>query len=720
LNHSDRYAKIIDKIHYLRRTKMHKGLKITGIIILCFVLVVLVAAFALPYFISLDKYKGKVEEQLEKALQRDCSLGKLRVTILPTMGAKIQDLVISNPSGFSDTPLLSLETVKVRVKIIPLIFGKKEIAGLTLRHPEVFIEKDPRGRSNIPYLEKTSTSARKGTLKSGKVKTDESQALQDFSLAKASIKDGKFIYLDRSTTPHRRTEIERIDLDLRNLELKKKIQYKLTLHWSPGTVSLEGSAGPLGETIDIKSIPLEGELRADFPKLDSLMQREGESSMQGALKADVDFKGDTGSALTAKGEIILKDFSVGKKGERSIDHLDVQLLPEIEVSKGAERLKITATLLLDKTPLLINGRFRNLQRKPVGKLALSSQEGIDLEALGPKFPAMSQAATIKGTLDLTGDLIVPGQGTPLFSMDATSPRMDITLAKKKKDKKKEAPSQAPPQEKKPASKKVQKRSTLDARGSFKVKEGTFEGSAFKDLICRGEMQGGEIKITRFSFGAFDGTLVGAGNINMTREPAPYLIKAKVTDVDANAIFSTLVSWKGMMKGKFNGDLTLEGVGLSSEAIKQNLSGDGTVHVMDGELTWVNLVGRIVQALGGKGWGKDKTTFEDLTGNFTVKNGMITLPNLLISHEDMDLKLWGDIGLDMKLKMDGEAHLPQSVTGDLTGKGWRFFSDDQGRLTIPFSLKGKVQDPKVGISTRLIEQGIKGVLDELIKKKRDKE
>jgi AsmA protein len=717
LNHSDKYAKILYKI-LQRRKKMHKGIKITGIIILCFILFVLVAAFALPYFISLDKYKGMVEEQLEKALQRDCSLGKLRVTILPTMGAKIQDLVISNPSGFSETPLLSLQTLKVRVKIIPLLSGKKEIAGLTLSHPEVFIEKDPRGRSNIPYMEKTSTSARKGTLKSGKVKTEESKSLQGISLAKASIRDGKFIYLDRSTTPQRRTEIERIDLDLKDLSLDKKIRYKLSLHWSPGVVTLEGSAGPLGETIDIKSIPLEGELRADFPKLDVLMPQStggSESAMQGALKADVDFKGDTGSALTAQGEIMLNDFSVGERGKRAIENLDIQLRPEFKLTGGAERLQLTATLLLDKTPILIDGQFRNLQRKPVGKLALSSQESIDLEELGPKFPAMHQAVNVKGKLDLTGDLIVPGQGTPLLSLDANSPRMDIALVEKKKEKAQETTSK----KEKPATKKTKKPSTFDARGSFKVKEGTFEGSAFKDLICTGKMEGGEIKITRFSFGAFDGTLVGAGTINMAQEPSAYNIKAKVTDVDANSIFSTLVSWKGMMKGRFNGDLTLDGVGLSSEAIKQNLSGNGTVQVKDGELTWMNLIGLIVKALGGKGWGKEQTSFEDLTGDFTVKNGMITLPNILISHEDMDLKLWGDIGLDMKLRMEGEAHLPQSVTGDLTGKGWRFFADNQGRLNIPFTLKGNVQDPKVGISTRLIEQGAKGVLREFLQKKQNK-
>jgi AsmA protein len=700
---------------------MKKGMKITGIIILCFILFVLVAAFVLPYLISLDKYKGMVEKQLEKTLQRDCSLGTLRITIFPTMGAKIQDLVISNPSGFSETPLLSLETLKVRVKIIPLLFGKKVIAG-TLRHPQVFIEKDPRGRSNIPYMEKASTSDRKGTLKSGKVKTDESKALQGISLTKASIRDGKFIYLDRSTTPQRRTEIERIDLDLKDLSLEKKIQYKLSLHWSPGAVSLEGWAGPLGKTIDIKSIPLEGQLRADFPKLDGLMQQltgEGESIMQGALKAALDFKGDTGSALTAQGEIMLKGFSVGEKEKRTIEDLDIQLQPEFDLSAGVERLQITATLLLDKTPILINGQFRDLQRKPVGKLALSSQEGIDLDELGPKFPALNQAVNVKGKLDLTGDLIVPGQGTPLLSLDANSPRMDIALTKKKKGKEQQPPTQAPTRKKRTGAKQTQKRSALDARGSFRVKEGTFEGTTFKDLICMGEMKGGEVKISRFSFGAFDGTLEGAGNINMAQEPSVYRIKTRVTDVDANILLSTLTSWKGMMKGTFNGDITLGGEGLSLESIKQNLTGNGTVQVKEGELTWVNLVGRIVQALGGKGWGKEKTTFEDLSGKFTVQKGMISLPNLLISHEDMDLKLWGDIGLDMKLKMDGEAHLPQSVTGDLSGKGWRFFADDQGRLTIPFSLKGNVQDPKVGISTRLIEQGVKGVLEELLKKKTDK-
>jgi hypothetical protein len=70
-------------------------------------------------------------------------------------------------------------------------------------------------------------------------------------------------------------------------------------------------------------------------------------------------------------------------------------------------------------------------------------------------------------------------------------------------------------------------------------------------------------------------------------------------------------------------------------------------------------------------------------------------------------------------MDGAAHIPQPTTGDLSNKGWKFFTDQKGRLTIPFNLTGNVSDPKVGISTKFIEQGIKGVLQEFLQKKQKK-
>jgi uncharacterized protein involved in outer membrane biogenesis len=618
-----------------------KGLKITGVILLSFVLFMIAAAFILPYLISLDKYKGIVVEKLGQTLHRDCSIGTLRITILPTVGARIENVVISNPPGFSATPLLSLKALKVRVKLIPLLFGRKEIAGLSLDRPVVFIEKDPQGRLNIPYMEKAGKTERKGTLESGKVKTDESKALQGLSLSKASLTGGKLIYLDRSTTPANRTEIEEIDLELRDLSLDKRIQYKLSLDWSPGEISLAGWIGPLGQTIDLKNIPVQGRLQVDFPDLASLMKKlsGGEAAtLQGALKADVSFETDKGSSFKTKGAITMNDLIV------------------------------------------------------------------------------SQAIRLKGLVALTGKLSVPVQGNPLFSLEADSSHFDIALVEKKKGAERETPSK----KKAAGEKQTAHKGGFDARGRLNIKEGTFQGTDFRNLLVAGEMKSGQVKITQFTCAAFKGTVAGDGSLDMARDPSPFRMRAKVTEVDVDTLVTALSSSKDILKGKLTGDVALEGAGLSSETIKKTLTGTGKVQIKNGEIPWLNIINNIARALGGKGGSKEKTTFDDLNTALTVKNGMVSVPNLLLSEKDTAIKLSGDIGLDSSLKMEGEAHLPTAVTGDLTGKGWNFFADDKGRLTIPFTLRGALKDPKVGISAKFIEQGIKGVFDQYLQKKRRKQ
>jgi len=234
------------------------------------------------------------------------------------------------------------------------------------------------------------------------------------------------------------------------------------------------------------------------------------------------------------------------------------------------------------------------------------------------------------------------------------------------------------------------------------------------------MKSGQVKITQFTCAAFKGTVEGDGSFDMARDPSPFRMKAKVTEVDVDTLVNAFTSSKEVLKGKLNGDVALGGAGLSFETIKKNLTGTGKVQIKDGEIPWLNLINQIVRALGGKGGGKEKTTFDDLSTAFTVKDGMVSVPNLLLSEKDTAIKLLGDIGLDSTLKLEGEAHLPPSVTKDLPEKGWRFFADDKGRLTIPFTLQGALKNPRVGISRRLIEQGVKGVLEEFMQKKQRKQ
>lgn len=694
---------------------MKKGTKIAAIVLSCLFLLLVAAAFILPYLIRLDRYKGMIEARVGEALERKVSLKGLRITILPTLGAKIDDLVISNPSEFSPTPFLSIQALQVRVKLLPLLVGRKEVAGLTLQEPKVFVERDKRGRLNIPLMEEKIRKTRRGSLKTGRVKGAESKALRGLYLSRASIEGGDFVYLDRSTTPARRIEIEAIDLNLKDLSLEKKVKYHVSLKWAPGDVSVEGWLGPLGETTDLKRIPLEGVVRVEFPRLEYLMKELAQGkgpAIQGGLKGDLNFQGNIGSSLKVHGAIFLNAFSLGEKTDRLIYDLDLTLRPEAVLSWEKEELTLTSNVQIEETPFQIEGGFSNLQRKPSGKLTFSSAKGIVLEQWSPKFPPLQKAVNLKGKLSLKGDLRIPHDGIPSLFLEADSSQMEISLVKKEKKKEQGTSQERETKE----GERVREPSRLDVKGRFRVKDGKFQGVGFHDLFLAGEMRGDELAIERFSLTVLGGKLEGSGGFNRAKSPAPFHMKTHMTEIDVNAVLNNLTSWKGMIKGRLDGRMSLQGTGLSLASLKRDLTGSGRLQIREGELSWLNIVAQIVRAMGGKGWGREKTTFDNLAFSFAVQRGKLSLPDVLLSHKDMEMRMWGDMDLNLKLQMEGEAHLPPSATKDLSEKGWRYFKDKKGRLTIPFSLKGNLKDPEVRISARLIEKGIEGVLEEFLRKK----
>jgi len=695
---------------------MKRWIKIVSIILFCFFLILITAAFTLPYLINLDRYRGMIETKLEQIIARKVSLGKLRITILPTLGAKIEDVVISNPPGFSSTPFLSLQALKVRVKLLPLLVGKKEITGLSFHHPKIVVERDKGGTLNIPLMEKNKTKVLRKPSKGGTGKQEESTILQGFYLSTTSITGGSFIYLDKSIMPERRIQIDTIDLNVSDLSLEQRVRYDLSVKWAHGDLLVEGWLGPLGKTLDLRKLPMEGRLRARFPSLGALMRDltgTSEIVLEGSSEGNLSFAGNVGSTLKVQGEIDMKVPSLQKEGERIIQNLNLLLRPTATMSWSKGEVKLNSIVQLEKTILQMEGEFKNLHNKPSGTLTFSSKKGIDLDKLGHTFPLLQKEATLKGDLALSGNLRISPKNAPFLSLEADSSKIEIRLVKKPKEKK-EGDSQKKRTKKE---KKTTEHTRFDMRGSLRVKDGTFQGVDVQDLLLVAEMRGDTIKIEKFSFKAFGGKMDGLGELERGKEPHPFQMSTQVTKVDTSALLHELFSMKEMIRGNLYGNISLKGEGLSIASLKKDLTGKGTVKISHGELPWLNIINQIVQGLGSKEWGKEKTRFENLSTSFTIQQGQISLPDILISNKDTEIKLRGDVGLNLQMRMEGEAHLPSSATKSLAGKEWVYLKDERGRLTIPFTLNGEFRNPRVGISTKLIERGLEGVLKELFQKKR---
>jgi AsmA protein len=127
-----------------------RALRILGIVIGCIVAVLIAAVIALWLMVNPNDYKGRIEAAVRSSTGRDLSLsGNIHLAIFPSIALKLGPASLGNPPGFSSSePFASLQSVSLRVHVIPLLHhqldvGRIEIDGLDLR-----LLKNARGQGN--------------------------------------------------------------------------------------------------------------------------------------------------------------------------------------------------------------------------------------------------------------------------------------------------------------------------------------------------------------------------------------------------------------------------------------------------------------------------------------------------------------------------------------------------------------------------------------------
>src|SRR5215831_14392093 len=99
---------------------MRRLLLIGGIILGVLVL----AAVALPLFISVDHFRPELEKRLSAALNRQVHIGKLEASIW-SGGATANDISIADDPAFNKGAFLQASAVRVGVRIKPLLFSRR-------------------------------------------------------------------------------------------------------------------------------------------------------------------------------------------------------------------------------------------------------------------------------------------------------------------------------------------------------------------------------------------------------------------------------------------------------------------------------------------------------------------------------------------------------------------------------------------------------------------
>jgi hypothetical protein len=138
-----------------------------------FFVVFLVAAIAIPLFVSVDRYRPEIQAEANKRINGKLELGKLSLSLWGKVKVHAESIKVS-VNGFPQ-PLLNTEDFHLELPIWPLLSGHAQVVAV-LDSPKIEVIKELDGRTNVLELLKVpgqgcSTGASSPTSGSDAVQT---------------------------------------------------------------------------------------------------------------------------------------------------------------------------------------------------------------------------------------------------------------------------------------------------------------------------------------------------------------------------------------------------------------------------------------------------------------------------------------------------------------------------------------------------------------------
>lgn len=137
-----------------------------------------VIAVALALFVDIDVFKTRLQVEASEVLGMDVTIdGRLGVALFPGISLSMHDVHVRN----SGKEILASEKIGIGFELIPLLQNRFNITGVALDRPRFTIERDADGRYNFEQPQTTE------------------RALPAVSLARISLSDGRFSYVDKGS-----------------------------------------------------------------------------------------------------------------------------------------------------------------------------------------------------------------------------------------------------------------------------------------------------------------------------------------------------------------------------------------------------------------------------------------------------------------------------------------------------------------------------------------
>ncbi|MGB5442161.1 MAG: AsmA family protein [Gammaproteobacteria bacterium] len=658
---------------------MGKLLKFLFGFLLLLVVLVVAAVVVLPLVVDPNDYKPEIAAAVKEQTGRNLEIeGDISLSVFPWLGLDIGPTRLSNAEGFAEPHMARMDTVQVRVKLVPLLSKQLQVDKVKLSGLQLYLGKDKAGRSNWADLQGRQAAAEKDAKAAGaETGTGGAATLESLSIGGIKIVDAKLVWDDRAAdSSYEINELsfttgaiepgERFDIDL---------QFKLAAKQpaATGAFSLKGDVlvAPALNAIDIAGVKL-------------VVDAEGDGVPAGRT-------------------------SVSLASDIAID-LDAQTLNMPDVVLKALGMVVAGTISGTKISAddpQFKGVFTVAEFAPrdlIKELGQDSPVTADSKVLGSANARLEWTASAKdfnaNVVELRLDDTTVKGNASVARFDA--PAISFALAVDQFDLDRYLPP--PAEDGKAAADKPEAAATgelpletlrsLNLNGKLEI--GTLK--AFNLRSTNVEMQvkasNGVIRVTPASARLYNGNIQNDITLDVRNSTPRLTLVNDVNNVKAGPLLKDMTG-KDQLLGTANLHANINASGATAELIKQSLSGNTSFSFTDGAVKGVNVAALIRNARAKlKGEPAPATTepnqtdFTEMKGTTVISNGLIRNDDLLMSSPLLRLTGKGEVSLP---KETIDYTLTAKLVSSLEGQGGAALDDLKG-ISIPVHVGGTFSKP----------------------------
>ena len=670
------------------------------------ILLLLILILALPFLIDLNKYQDRYRPLIEEALNRKVELHDIRLTVWPRIGARIGGFVVQDDPAFRTGPFASLASLDVGVKLLPLLKGRVDVEEITLRDPVILVLKNSQGQLNISTIgaKTTAPAAPSQPEAPGQPAGSPLQALALFAVDRVSIDGGKLTYRDESTATPKEYTVTQLEFLLTSVHLGDSptvhlgatvLPYNLPVH-------LDGTFGPLAETLDVKSFTFNLGLGKVAAGIKGRAVAGNLDATINALQIDT---ADLPVALPLTRPVQIKDL-----------HLTLHALypipPDTPPASQVDLTDLGLTLVMGGSAINIKGTAtKGLANVTAASASINS---ADL----PMAVPLAKPVEVKDLHMNVRAKYPPKEGTlPLELAEVPNLGLTVALGSSRIEVKGSVLGGLA---------KVTATSKLVNTADLPIVLPLKKPVEIKDLQAAAEMKGQEARLTSLTLQLFGGFLRTQGTLGLGTPTPPFTATAALQGLQVGPALQAVGTDQVSLTGTANAELALSGRGFTHPDLVKALAGTGRLSVREGKIEGINLLQQAAMLLKVVGVSLDNvkaTAFSTIESDIVVKQGIIGLQRVLIDSHDFQATGGGTIGLDQSLDMKLNLNLSQALSQKIAaGSPIAKVAMTNGRLLLPLVITGSTRAPSYGLDTKMFagkiqeqaKEKVKGAVGDLLK------